>query len=129
MNWGQINPHLNEYHSDPKEISSSFLILIIIACQDQLQEMHSKYPDLSNVARNIDSVIPDCDFMKVSISLLQDVIGLRQSKTTGNSVRKKSLYGCMLQPIAPMKIELTQMQPSILKMTMQMIEGLALNLI
>jgi len=25
-NWGQINPNLNDYHSDPMEISSTFLI-------------------------------------------------------------------------------------------------------
>jgi hypothetical protein len=25
-NWGQINPNLNDYHSDPMEISSTFWI-------------------------------------------------------------------------------------------------------
>jgi len=28
-NWGQINPNLNDYHSDPMEISSTFWILDI----------------------------------------------------------------------------------------------------
>jgi hypothetical protein len=25
-NWGQINPNLNDYHSDPREIDSTFQI-------------------------------------------------------------------------------------------------------
>jgi hypothetical protein len=28
-NWGQINPNLNDYHSDPMEISSTFWIVDI----------------------------------------------------------------------------------------------------
>jgi len=56
--WGQINPNLNDYHSDPMEISSTFWILDVTDWWCQQEEMHSKYTDLSNVARDIFSIIP-----------------------------------------------------------------------
>jgi len=51
--------------------------------------MHSKFADLSNVARNIFSIIPHGVGVKASFSHGRDVIGSRQSKTTGETSRKK----------------------------------------
>jgi hypothetical protein len=44
------------------------------------------YADLSNVARNIFSIIPHAVRVEASFSLPQDVIGWRQSKTTGETL-------------------------------------------
>jgi hypothetical protein len=57
-NWGQVSPNINGYHSDPMEISSTFWSLDITNWRQQQEEMHSKYANLSNVARNIFSIIP-----------------------------------------------------------------------
>jgi len=88
-NWGQINPNLNDYHSDPMEISSTFWVPDITDWWRQQEETHSKYADLSNVARDIFSIIPHGVGVEASFSLAWDVIGWRQSKTTGKTVRKK----------------------------------------
>jgi hypothetical protein len=52
-NWGQINPNLNDYYSDPMEISSTFRIPDITDGWRQQEETHSKYAHLSNVERDI----------------------------------------------------------------------------
>jgi hypothetical protein len=44
---------------------------------------------LPNVAHNIFSIIPDGDTVEPSVSLSQDVIGLRQSKTTHETLHEK----------------------------------------
>jgi len=51
--------------------------------------MHSKYADLSNVAHDILSIIPHGVRMEASFSLGRDVIGWRQSNTTGETLREK----------------------------------------
>jgi len=88
-NWGQINPNLNDYHSDPMEISSTFWILDITNWWRQQEEMHSKHTDLSNVARDIFSIIPHGVGVEASFSFGRDVIGWKQSKTTGETLREK----------------------------------------
>jgi len=88
-NWGQINPNLNDYHSDQIEISSKFWIPDITDWWRQQEETHSKYADLSNVAHDIFSIIPHGVGVEASFSLGQDVIGWRQSKTTGETRREK----------------------------------------
>jgi hypothetical protein len=88
-NWGQINPNLNDYHSDPMEISSTFWIQVITDWWRQQEETHSKYADLSSVARDIFSIIPHGVGVEASFSLGRDVIGWRQSKTTGETLREK----------------------------------------
>jgi len=88
-NWEQINPNLNNYHSDPMEISSTFWIPDITDWSHQQEETHSMYADLSNVARNIFSIIPHGVGVEASLSLGRDVIGWRQSITTGETLRKK----------------------------------------
>jgi hypothetical protein len=87
-NWGQIYPNLNDYHSDPMEISSTFWIPDITDWWRQQEETHSKYADLSNMARNIFSIIPHGVGVEARFSLGRDGIGWRQSKTTGETLCK-----------------------------------------
>jgi hypothetical protein len=54
----------------------------------QQEELHSKYTDLSIVARVIFSFIPHGVGVEASFSLFRDVIGWRQSKNTGDTLRK-----------------------------------------
>jgi hypothetical protein len=70
LNWGQINPNLNNYHSDPMEISSTFWLLDITNWLRQQEETHSKYTDHSNVAPDIFSIIPHSVGVEASFSLL-----------------------------------------------------------
>jgi len=87
--WGQINPNRNDYHSDLIEIISTFWLPDITDWWHQQEETHSKYADLSNVARDIFSIIPHGVGVEASFSLGLDIIGWRQSKTTGKTLRKK----------------------------------------
>jgi hypothetical protein len=89
QNWGQINPNLNDYDTDPMEISSTFWLPDITDWWRQQEETHSKYADLSNVARDIFSIIPHGVGVEASFSLGRDVIGWRQSKPTGETLREK----------------------------------------
>jgi hypothetical protein len=88
-NWGQINPNLNDYHSDPMQITSTFWIPDLTDWWRQQEEMHSKYADLSNVVHDIFSIIPHGVGVETSFSLARDVIGWRQSNTTGETLREK----------------------------------------
>jgi hypothetical protein len=88
LNWGQINPNLNDYHSNPMEISSIFWLPDITDWWRQHQAMHIKYADLSNVAHDIFSIILQGPAVDGSCSLGCIVIGWRQSKTTGKTHRK-----------------------------------------
>jgi hypothetical protein len=87
-NWGQINPNLNGNHADPMEISSTFWIPDITDWWRQQEETHSNCADLSNVACDIFSIIPHTVGVEASFSLGRDVIGWRQSKTTGDTLRE-----------------------------------------
>jgi len=71
------------------EISSTFWIPDITEWGRQQEETHSKYADLSNVARDIFSLIPHGVRVEANVSLGRDVIRWRQSKTTGETLRKK----------------------------------------
>jgi len=88
-NWRQINRNLNDYHSDPMEITSTFWIPDIADWWRRQQETQSKFADLSNVARDIFSIIPHSVGVEASFSLRWDVSGWRQSKTTGETLSKK----------------------------------------
>ena len=88
-NCGQIDSNLKKYHSNPMEISSTFSIPDITDWWRQQEETHSLYADLSNVVRNTLSIIPPGVGVESSFSLWQDDIGWRQSKTTGETLRKK----------------------------------------
>ena len=69
------------------EISRTFWFPDITHWWRQDDEMHSKYTDQSNVARDIFSIIPHGVGAEASLSLGRDVIGWRQSKTTGETLR------------------------------------------
>jgi hypothetical protein len=86
---GQINPNLNDYHSDPMEISSTCWLPDIIDWWRQQEETHSQYADLSNVAPDIFSIIYQGVGVEASFSLGQDVIRWRQSRTTGETLCEK----------------------------------------
>jgi len=88
-NWEQINPNRNDYHSDPMEIRSTFLLPDITEWWRQQEETHSKYADLSNVARNIFSIIRRGVEVEASFSIGRDVIGWRQSETTGETLLER----------------------------------------
>jgi hypothetical protein len=90
QNWGQINLNLTDYNSDPMEISTTFWLPDITDCWPQQWDTHSKYADLSNVAHDIFSIIPHSVRMGDSFSTGLDVIGWRQSKTTGKPLLRKS---------------------------------------
>jgi len=87
QNWGQINLNLNDYHSDRTEISSTFCLPDITEWWGQQDETHSKYADLSRVARDIFSIISHSVGVEASFSFGRDVIGWRQLKTTGETLR------------------------------------------
>jgi len=57
-NWGQGNANLNDYHSNPMEISRTFWIPDIKNWGQQEEQMHSKNADVCNVAWDIFSIIP-----------------------------------------------------------------------
>jgi len=75
QNWGQINPNLIQYHSDAMEINSTFWIPDITDWGRQQEDTHSKYADLSKVARNIFPIMPHGVGVEASFSLGRDVIG------------------------------------------------------
>jgi len=71
------------------EISSTFWIPDITDWWHQQEETHSKYPDVSNVAHDIFSILPHGVGVESSFSLRQDDIGWMQSTTTGETLHKK----------------------------------------
>jgi hypothetical protein len=89
QNWGQINPNLNDYHSDPMEISGTFWLPGITDWWWQQEEMQSKFADLSNVTCDIFPIIPHSVGVEACFSLGRDMIGWRQSKTTCGTLCEK----------------------------------------
>jgi hypothetical protein len=88
-NCGQFNPTLDDFHTNPTKISSTFWVPGITDWWCPQEEKHSMSADLPNVAHNIFSIIPDGVTVEPSVSLSQDVIGLRQSKTTHETLHEK----------------------------------------
>jgi len=88
---GQVNWNLKDYHSNPVEISSIFWSLDTTDWWRVQQETHWKYPNLSNVARDIFSIIPHCVGVESSSSLRQDIVGWRQSKTTSEILQEEAV--------------------------------------
>jgi len=82
-NWGQVNPYLDDYHSNCMEISNAFCIPDVTNWWQQQEQTHLKYTDLSNVACHIFSMVPQGVGVEAGLSLGPDVIGSRQSTTTG----------------------------------------------
>jgi len=71
------------------EISRTFRLPEITDWWRQHDATHLKYANLSNVASEIFCIIPHCVGVEASVSLGWNVIGWRQSKTTGETLRKK----------------------------------------
>jgi hypothetical protein len=88
-NWGQINPNLNNHHSDPEEISSTFWIPNITDWRRNEKETNSKYPYLSTAAFDIFSLIQHGVGVECILSLGRDVCSGRQSTTTGETICEK----------------------------------------
>jgi hypothetical protein len=86
-----MNPSLKDYHSDNVERSSVLWILDISNWWCQQEEMHPINADLSNVACNIFAVILQNVEVVASWSLEWDVIGCKQSNTTGKTLCQKSI--------------------------------------
>jgi len=87
-NWGQVDPNHDDYNSDLMEISSRLWLPDITEWWHDQEEMHSKSTDLSNVARDIFSIVLYGVGVKASCSLARDVIGWRQSETTIETLRE-----------------------------------------
>jgi hypothetical protein len=71
------------------EISRTFWFPDFMDWWRQQEETHSKYTDLSNGACDIFSVIPHSVGVESSFSHVQNVIGWRESKTTGETLCEK----------------------------------------
>jgi len=71
------------------KIGSGFWLLDITDWWCQQEVTGSKCADLSNVAHEGLSLIPHRVGAEASISVVQDTIGCRQSKTTGETLREK----------------------------------------
>jgi len=85
-NWGRMNPNNDDYHSNPMAICSTFWLPDITDWWPQQEETHSKYADLSNVVRDILSIVPYDVGVNATFSLQWDVIGCRHYKTTGEKL-------------------------------------------
>jgi len=88
-NWWQDNLNLDDYLSDLMEISSTCWIPDIMERWRHQDEMQSKYADLSNVARGISSIVPHGAGVEAIFPLGRDVIGRKQFKTRGETLRDK----------------------------------------
>jgi len=86
--WGQFNLKLMDYHSDPVEVSSTLWIPDITDRWRQQEDRHTKYADLSNVACNSFSILQHGIGVEACFPMRQDVIGWRQSITTGETLGK-----------------------------------------
>ena len=75
---GQLNLTFNDYHSHSMEISSTFWILDITDWWQQQEETHSKYTNLSDVARDLFSILPHGVRVEASFSVGREVISWRQ---------------------------------------------------
>jgi len=70
-------------------ISSTFCLQDVTDWLRQREETHSPYADLSDVARDIFCIIPHGVGVEASFSLGRDVVGWRQYRTTGKTLREK----------------------------------------
>jgi hypothetical protein len=69
QNWGQTNPNVTDYNSDPIEIGSTFWLPHITDWWRQQEETHSLYADLSNVECEIYCYIAHRVGVEASFSL------------------------------------------------------------
>ena len=86
----QICQNLNDYHSDPVEISSILWILDKADWWRHQEETHSKYTDLSNVGRDLFFIKPPGVGVESTFSLGRDAIGWRKTNPQARTVSKMS---------------------------------------
>jgi hypothetical protein len=103
-NWGQINPNLDDCHSDPMEFINTLWIPDITDWWYQQGETHCRNTNHSNVAHDIFSIIPHGVALEASFSLGRDVIIWRhKSKTTGQTLhasRCLAVWSCQYSDFA-----------------------------
>jgi hypothetical protein len=75
--WGEINPILNDYNSNPMEISCKCWISHVTNRWHQQGETHSEYTNLSDEALGKIAITPHRVKVGASFSLGYDVIGWR----------------------------------------------------
>jgi hypothetical protein len=87
--WGELRPTSSDYLADPLSLSATFWRPDVAAWWKEQEETYSKYADLTNVARDIFSIIHHGIGVESSCSLGRDVIGWRQTRKTGDSLREQ----------------------------------------
>lgn len=86
----QIDPNLNNYHSDLTGIGRTLWILDITDLWPRQGETQSKYANHHlNLGCDISCIMPHCVGVESTLSLVVDVITWWQSKSTGETVREK----------------------------------------
>jgi len=90
---GQINPanddSLTDPDANPNDVTGSFWSPSVAAWWKQQVNTASEYAPMAEMARDIFSVIPHGVGVEASFSLGRDVIGWRQSKTSGSTLQQK----------------------------------------
>jgi len=87
--WGWSNPRFIDCHSNPMENRSLFWIPDITDCWQHWEKTHTKYVDHSNVVCIIFCIIIHDVRVEANFSLGRNVIGWRQSQSTGKTLCKK----------------------------------------
>jgi hypothetical protein len=91
QNWEQINPNLNDTHSDLVEIDSTFFIVDINNCWRQPEETHSMYAEFSNASGTRFFIIQHGVVVEANFCLRRDVIVWGLSKCRGEIVCEKAV--------------------------------------
>jgi len=99
QDWGQVNPNVNDYHSDPMEISSTFWLPGITTWWQQQEDIHPKHADLSNVARGIFSIIPHSVGVEAIVPLGEVLLAGGNEKPHARPFAKMGLQGYVPQPV------------------------------
>jgi len=97
--WEHVNANVNNYHSNPRGISRILWIPDIIDWWQQQQETHWKCTNLCNIAAIILSNIPQDVRVQARHSPVRDVIGWRQSKSTGETHLENFVLRQLLKPL------------------------------
>jgi len=88
--------NLDDYLSNHMEIGCTLLIPHITDLWHQQAEMHRNCPYLSNVVLYLFSIVAQGVRVDSRVSVGQDVVGWRQSKTPGKTLCKHVIVGSLL---------------------------------
>jgi hypothetical protein len=86
---GQVNPRLDDHLADPLASTDAFWYPDVLLWWKEQLDLHTEYAILAQVARDVFSVMPHGVGVEASFSLGRDVIGWRQGKTSGTTLRDK----------------------------------------